>query len=95
MREKVALIAGVGGIVGRAVFETMQQDPAWRVVGLSRRPVASITNMRHVAADLLDRGSIEAASDALRDTTPSSTPPITSAEPPSKRSHPISRCCAT
>jgi nucleoside-diphosphate-sugar epimerase len=69
MGEKVALIAGAGGIVGRAVFETMQQEPAWRVIGLSRRAVAGITNMRHVAVDLMDRGSIEAAGDALRDTT--------------------------
>ena len=69
MEQKVALIAGAGGIVGRALMELLNRQDDWRVIGLSRRPVQDAGAMRHVCVDLMDPVSVHASRDVLRDTT--------------------------
>ncbi len=60
------LIVGASGIVGSAAAERFAAE-GWRVAGLARRPVEQ-PGVIPVAADLQDRGSLEAA---LKDLAPS------------------------
>lgn len=60
-RRGTAVVAGVSGIVGRAVAGRLLAE-GWRVVGVSRRPPApAIPGLRHLAADLGDRDACRAA----------------------------------
>ena len=38
MIEKVALVAGANGIIGKALMEEIARTPGWRGIALSRRP---------------------------------------------------------
>jgi nucleoside-diphosphate-sugar epimerase len=60
MAQRVALIAGAGGIIGSALLSTLGQA-GWRVRALGRRPVEGVAN---ITADLTDA---DATADALRD----------------------------
>jgi nucleoside-diphosphate-sugar epimerase len=59
--SRVALVAGAGGIIGKALLEEVARAPGWRGLALSRRG-------GDVSADLTDaaatRGVLEAARDA-------------------------------
>ena len=55
------LIVGALGVVGRAAMETYLEDPAWQVLGLSRRLPDEETRAGWIAADLTDRNTLEAA----------------------------------
>ncbi len=51
--NKVALVAGATGIVGKKLVETLLQD-GWEVIGLSRQALPHPDNIPVVAVDLLD-----------------------------------------
>ncbi|MFK7895460.1 MAG: SDR family oxidoreductase [Myxococcota bacterium] len=52
--EKVVLVVGASGIVGRAAFELLGAQPGLRVLGASRR-APDVESGTHVPLDLLDR----------------------------------------
>lgn len=56
---KVAVVAGVSGVVGRQLVEHLSTQPDWTVIGLSRRPKPAHPNVRMIDVDLLD--SVDAA----------------------------------
>ncbi len=60
----VALIAGVSGITGAALARHLLADPAWSVLGVSRRPAGEDwPRYRHLPLDLTDRaGTLDALS---------------------------------
>ncbi|NQW08616.1 MAG: SDR family oxidoreductase [Alphaproteobacteria bacterium] len=59
--NKVAVIAGASGIVGRAAAERLI-DLGWRVIGVSRRPPEpALAGIEHIAADLADAEAVRAA----------------------------------
>ena len=55
MPQKVALIAGALGVIGRALVEHLEDDPDWSVIGLSRRTPDFETSANFLSLDLLDR----------------------------------------
>src|SRR5258708_16916819 len=57
--DRIALIAGSTGIVGRNLAALLLEQ-GWTVYGLARRP-SSAGGAIPLAADLLDRGSLAAA----------------------------------
>src|ERR1700761_7582265 len=61
---RVALIAGVSGIVGNNLARRLIAE-GWEVLGLARRP-GEIAGVTPVAADLLDPASLKAALAGLR-----------------------------
>ncbi len=64
--EKIALVAGANGIIGKALIEQMTDTPGWTVRALSRRPHAA---MQSIACDLTDAAATVAALAAAKDTT--------------------------
>lgn len=54
MTRKVALIAGVGGMCGSNMAQTLQATGEWDVIGVSRGAPELGSWLRHIAADLLD-----------------------------------------
>lgn len=59
-RPGTAVVAGVSGIVGRAIASRLIAA-GWRVAGLSRRPPApAIPGLEHLAVDLADRTACHA-----------------------------------
>ncbi len=69
MAEKVALIAGAGGIVGRALMEEIAGRADWRAIGLSRHAPDALPPGRHVRADLFEPASLEAIGGDLAEVT--------------------------
>ena len=68
--SRVALVAGAGGVVGRALIEHLSADPQWhRVVGLARRGGPQYVRLSHVAVDLLDAASCARVASSLQDVT--------------------------
>ena len=65
--EKIALIAGATGIVGRNLAERLAAGNEWDVLGLARRPLA-MKGVQPVAADLTDPASLVRALATLRPT---------------------------
>lgn len=57
---KVALIVGATGLVGGNLAAHLASLDGWRVLGLSRRPPASMADVEHVACDLLDAAECRA-----------------------------------
>ncbi len=55
-----ALIAGALGVVGRALVEHLEDDPAWSVIGLSRRAPDFETAAEFISVDLLDAADCHA-----------------------------------
>lgn len=59
--NRAAVVAGVSGIVGRAIADRLLAE-GWRVVGLSRRaPMPPIPGLDHLQVDLADRDACRAA----------------------------------
>lgn len=56
------MIVGVTGIVGRNLAELLETKSDWNVIGLARRPLEFAGVKRLIAADLLDRDALKAAS---------------------------------
>ena len=66
----VALIAGATGAASKRLVETLLADPAWTVLGISRRP-PQLRHDRfvHVAADLLSPDGLAGRAEMLRGVT--------------------------
>ena len=64
-----ALIAGALGVVGRALVEHLEDDPDWRVIGLSRRAPDFGTSATFLSVDLLDAAYTKAKLGGLADVT--------------------------
>ena len=60
--SRVALVAGAGGIIGKALLEEIARVPDWRAMALSREG-------GDVSADLTDAAATRAALEAARETT--------------------------
>src|SRR4029077_2703472 len=65
MAERVALVAGANGLIGRHLTRHLQ-NRGWEVIGLSRKPSGGA---RHVAVDLADAEDVRARAAALSDVT--------------------------
>ena len=52
---KKIIIAGVSGVIGRAVLEKFEMDPEFQVIGLSRRSLDFDMTATHISVDLADR----------------------------------------
>ncbi|NTX51374.1 SDR family oxidoreductase [Myxococcus sp. CA039A] len=52
--NKVALVVGAQGVIGRNLIEHLESLGDWEVIGLSRRGGPSSERVRHVQVDLLD-----------------------------------------
>jgi nucleoside-diphosphate-sugar epimerase len=65
--SKIALIAGVTGIVGNNLAHELHSN-GWQVHGLARRPSNSLDGVHFVAADLLDPAALRTAVAGLKPT---------------------------
>ncbi len=54
-QNKVALVVGANGVIGRNLVDHLATLGDWSVIGLSRRGGESTERVRHVSVDLLDR----------------------------------------
>jgi nucleoside-diphosphate-sugar epimerase len=54
MAQRVAVVVGALGVIGRYVMERLLAEDGWSVVGLSRRAAADAPRYRHISVDLLD-----------------------------------------
>ncbi len=54
-QDRVALVVGAQGVIGRNLAEHLAALGDWDIIGLSRRGGATSGRIRHVAVDLLDR----------------------------------------
>jgi nucleoside-diphosphate-sugar epimerase len=52
--EKVALVVGAQGVIGRNLVDHLASLGDWEIIGLSRRGGESTGRVRHVSVDLLD-----------------------------------------
>ena len=68
-QNKVALVVGAQGVIGRNLIEHLATLDDWRIVGLSRRGGESTERIQHVAVDLLDAAGTRAKLRALGDVT--------------------------
>lgn len=60
--ERTILIAGATGIVGGAAIEHFAEQPGWRVLAVSRRPITDRPGVEHLPLDLTDADACRAAS---------------------------------
>jgi nucleoside-diphosphate-sugar epimerase len=56
--QKVALVAGANGVVGRRLVEELATLEDWRVIGLGRRASAPIPGVQMLSVDLLDAADV-------------------------------------
>lgn len=68
-RDKVALVAGAQGVIGRNLIDHLAALGDWDIVGLSRRGGESRGRVRHLAVDLLDREATRRQLEGLGDVT--------------------------
>jgi nucleoside-diphosphate-sugar epimerase len=65
----IVLVAGAGGLVGRATIDQYLSESGWDVIGLSRRPPQPQTGAAHVAVDLTDAAACGARLGEIRGVT--------------------------
>ena len=68
-RNRVALVVGAQGVIGRNLVEQLAASGEWEIIGLSRRGGEPAERVRHVAVDLLDRQDCRTKLGALTDVT--------------------------
>ncbi len=66
MTQRIAMVAGASGIIGKGVSEALAAQDGWRQRLLASRPIA---DAQSVVADLSDPGATVAALEAAADTT--------------------------
>lgn len=69
MADKVAVVVGAQGVIGRYIVERLAAVGDWRVVGLSRRQGDDRGKVRHIAVDLLDTADVARKLAGLGDAT--------------------------
>jgi nucleoside-diphosphate-sugar epimerase len=67
--NKVALVAGANGVIGRNLIDHLVHLGGWEVVGLSRRGGKDAGPVRHVSVDLLDSADSKEKLGGLTDVT--------------------------
>ncbi|EIV92292.1 SDR family oxidoreductase [Frankia sp. QA3] len=67
--DKVALVVGAQGVIGRTLVGHLAGLGDWEVIGVSRRGGPPAPRVRHVAVDLLDLDATRAALGGLRTVT--------------------------
>lgn len=60
MKNKIALIAGVGGMCGGNMANLLHETGEWEVIGISRNKLEDLDFVSHVSADLLDLNNTKA-----------------------------------
>jgi nucleoside-diphosphate-sugar epimerase len=63
--ERVALISGATGVVGRRLAEHLAHQPGWRVIGVARRPPSGSGGIEWLALDLTDADAVRGAARGL------------------------------
>src|SRR5262245_31366056 len=69
MIERVALVAGGSGVVGRRLAEHLAAEPGWRVLAIARRATAQPAGCELLSIDLMDSVAVSAAADRLAGVT--------------------------
>jgi nucleoside-diphosphate-sugar epimerase len=54
MDQKVALVAGASGVIGRGIVDCLARRDDWRVIALAHRPSSDSSAARFISVDLLD-----------------------------------------
>lgn len=67
--NKVALVVGAQGVIGRNLVDHLAALGDWDIVGLSRRGGETAGRVRHIAVDLLDAGDCRSKLGELRQVT--------------------------
>jgi nucleoside-diphosphate-sugar epimerase len=67
--NKVALVVGAQGVIGRNLVDHLATLGDWNIVGLSRRGGKPANRIRHIAVDLLDRDDYREKLSDLADVT--------------------------
>ncbi|WP_146651161.1 SDR family oxidoreductase [Labilithrix luteola] len=67
--DKVALVIGAQGVIGRNLVDHLASLDDWKVIGVSRRESSSTGRVFHVSADLLDANDTRRKLGALGDVT--------------------------
>jgi nucleoside-diphosphate-sugar epimerase len=68
-KQKVALVVGAQGVIGRNLLDHLASSGEWEIVGLSRRTGIPAGRVRHIAVDLLDADDCRAKLGALNNVT--------------------------
>jgi nucleoside-diphosphate-sugar epimerase len=68
-QNKVALVAGAQGVIGRNLIAHLEKEGGWDIIGLSRRGGEAERGTRHIAVDLLDRADTQAKLSSLANVT--------------------------
>lgn len=68
-QNKVALVVGAQGVIGRNLIDHLATLGDWHIVGLSRRGGESNGRIRHIAVDLLDAADTRARLHTLSNVT--------------------------
>ncbi len=55
MSDRMALVAGANGIIGRGLLDVLRDQPDWKVAALGRRQVEGVPT---IVTDLRDRGNV-------------------------------------
>ena len=63
--QRVALVSGATGVVGRRLAEHLSQQPHWRVIGIARRAPHDAGPIEWIALDLTDASAVRAAAPAF------------------------------
>ena len=67
--NKVALVVGAQGVIGRNLVDHLASLDDWQVIGLSRRGAASSGRVSHIAVDLLDTADAQRKLSSLTQVT--------------------------
>lgn len=69
MQNKVALVVGAQGVIGRNLVDHLATLDDWDIIGLSRRSGEPVDRVRYIAVDLLDRNDCREKLGALTHVT--------------------------
>jgi nucleoside-diphosphate-sugar epimerase len=64
-----AIVIGALGVIGRYIVERLEKDPAWEVIGISRRHGLSRQRVQYLTLDLLDAEACERSIAAIEGIT--------------------------
>lgn len=67
--RRTAVVVGALGVIGRYIVDRLAAEPAWQVIGLSRRQGADRPGVRYLSVDLLDAAACEAVLSGLTEAT--------------------------
>jgi nucleoside-diphosphate-sugar epimerase len=59
-QQKLAVVVGALGVIGRYIVERLLAEDGWSVIGLSRRDAPATLRYRHLSLDLLDTEAVGA-----------------------------------